>query len=80
MRDGGWLQIVDPTVAGPPREYATITCVHCNRVVPLKSRKEDADWCRMCMKPICLRCAGKGCTPFERKLEAMEARARLFCN
>jgi hypothetical protein len=35
--------------------------------------------CRMCMGMLCGPCADAGtCTPFEKKLEAIEARARLL--
>jgi hypothetical protein len=32
------------------------------------------DFCRSCMKMICAACAGKGCTPFLKKLDRYEAR------
>jgi hypothetical protein len=35
--------------------------------------------CRVCMRPVCLRCEAAGrCTPFERQIEASEARQRLM--
>jgi hypothetical protein len=41
--------------------------------------EEPGAFCRSCMGPICLRCHDAGtCTPFERKLEAMEARGRFL--
>jgi len=77
MRDGGYLIITDPgseTAPAGTREFSTITCAHCNKITVIRagSQTEDADWCRLCMKPICLHCAGKGCTPFEKKLERIE--------
>jgi hypothetical protein len=30
------------------------------------------------MKPTCAACADKGCTPFEKELERMEARGRFL--
>lgn len=41
-------------------------------------REEAGAFCRVCMRPVCLRCHARGrCTPFERQLEASEARDRL---
>lgn len=38
-------------------------------------REEPGAFCRVCMRPICLRCHELGrCTPWERMLERMEAR------
>lgn len=37
--------------------------------------------CRSCMAPICRHCEALGrCTPFERRLEAYEARMRLWAS
>lgn len=58
-------------------EVDSFTCAHCNSVVWVRAKQRAEDLgghCRMCNKPICPNCAGIGsCTPFERKLEAMEA-------
>lgn len=44
----------------------------------LRSREEPGAACRVCMRPVCLACCADGrCTPWERRLEAMEARDRL---
>lgn len=63
-------------------ESDTATCAHCNYVWVVRSSKgTDADpggWCAMCSALICKNCAGKSCTPFERRLEAMEARGRML--
>lgn len=72
------------TITGPcgtvNYEADTATCRHCNYVWIVRSTKgTDADpggWCGMCSALICKRCAGKGCTPFERRLDQMEARDR----
>ena len=41
-------------------------------------KEEPGAACRCCMRPICLPCCDKGtCTPWERQLEAMEAKDRL---
>lgn len=75
-RPQGYLIITDP--CAPPVEADTFTCCHCNRIVivPPAPQPMPGGFCRMCMKPCCDLCADKGCTPFERKLEAMEQRAR----
>jgi hypothetical protein len=40
--------------------------------------EEAGAFCRVCMRPVCLRCHDQGrCTPFERALEKSEARDRL---
>lgn len=62
---------------GRTREIDTFTCFHCNRVVHLPTGKQVeqvGDFCRQCMKLICDKCAGNGCTPFLKKLELFEAR------
>jgi hypothetical protein len=41
-------------------------------------REEAGAACRVCMRPVCLACHDLGtCTPWERQLEAMEAKDRL---
>jgi hypothetical protein len=41
-------------------------------------REEPGAGCRVCMKPICLRCEKAGrCVPFEKQIEIQEARQRL---
>ena len=40
--------------------------------------EEAGAFCRVCMRPVCLACHAQGrCTPWERRLEASEARDRL---
>lgn len=62
-------------------ENDTFTCVHCNavRIIAHKAAVEDmGGWCFNCAATICPGCAKSGeCTPFMRKVEAMEERARL---
>ncbi len=62
-------------------EHDTFTCGHCNRVtiVPHRAAAEDmGGMCKQCMHLICTACVDNGrCTPFEKKLEAMESRERL---
>ncbi len=77
MRAQGYACLVDPETG--IRECDTHTCNHCQQLVhvrPNKRIEEVGDICRGCMKVICLNCAGRGCTPFLKQLDIMEARAR----
>ena len=75
-RPGGYAVITGPdgTV-----EADTFTCFHCQRIVHVPPKADPAQlggMCYQCMKLVCPRCVGLGdCSPFERKLEAMERRA-----
>lgn len=74
----GYLVITDPTKTV---ECDTFTCHHCNRVVivPPKAAPDTVGgFCRMCMKMVCPLCVDKGCTPFEKQMEAEERRDRLL--
>jgi hypothetical protein len=78
-RPGGYALWVDPDA--PTKERDTFTCAHCNGVVVVHPRPKPppGGFCRMCMKSICDGCCDVGsCTPFERKLDAMERRDRLL--
>lgn len=58
-------------------EADSFTCAHCQHVTLVPPRMDAADMgglCRLCMKPICKHCLGKGCTPWEKQLEITEAR------
>ena len=85
----GYAQIVDPD--RPLIERDTISCGHCGLVVFVKPgtaatvyliQHRDRSWtdeagafCRVCMRPVCLRCHDVGaCRPLERWLELQEAR------
>lgn len=71
---GGYAVIFDPEAG--VREADTFTCFHCNSVVHVKARAmpdEFGSMCRMCMKMVCAKCADGSCTPFEKRLEAIEA-------
>ena len=60
-------------------ECDTFTCGHCPRVTHVMPKMDPADLgglCKVCAKLICSRCVGKGCDPFEKKLERSEARDR----
>jgi hypothetical protein len=91
----GYALVVEPGV--PTREWDTVTCSHCQRVVftkpgsastvyllpkagqPGQFREEPGAFCRVCMKPVCLACDRHGgCTPWERRMERMEARDRFL--
>ncbi len=60
----------------------TFTCSHCNCLVFVKPRCDPADMgglCWSCNKLICPTCANKQvCTPWEKTMELMEARDRLY--
>lgn len=79
FRAGGYSYSFDPT--GMCQECDTFTCFHCNTIVkvPTKSKPEDiGGLCKICMKMICPSCVDQGCTPFEKKIEALEARDRTL--
>lgn len=78
MREGGYFVCTDPD--GGVEEASTFTCSHCNRVVIVKPKADPGTiggLCYLCDKMVCPTCTGKSCVPFEKKLEAMEARGRL---
>jgi len=57
----------------------TLTCVHCNNLYRKLGKSDPVGFCHMCFKPVCLHCGAiDRCEPFERKLEALEARSRLL--
>jgi hypothetical protein len=62
------------------REWETFTCCHCSAIVDVPPpTAPEVGFCRLCFSRECLDCARKDkCIPFERKLEAMEARGRLL--
>jgi hypothetical protein len=79
LKPGGYAFTFGPN--GVQQELDTFTCCHCNSVVHIKPKCNPADLggqCRLCDKPICPRCLGKGCTPFEKRLEQVEARDRAL--
>jgi len=57
----------------------TLTCPHCNKIYRRPKPGEPSGFCHMCFCPVCLEC-GKSdrCDPFEKKLDRLEARARLL--
>lgn len=71
-RPQGYATIVGPDA--PIKEWDTITCKHCQRVVFV--RKDPGGFCRCCMAPVCGPCADNGsCAPFEKRLEEFERAA-----
>jgi hypothetical protein len=76
---GGYCIITEP--GKPDVEHDTFTCGHCNRIVHVLPKQDPASlggFCRTCWKLTCARCADGLCTPFEKKLEAMEQRDRFL--
>lgn len=77
-RPGGYLVGHGP--AGVIDEADTFTCSHCQRIVRVKPRCDPADMggrCGVCDRLICPTCVGRGCTPWEKRMEEMERRERL---
>lgn len=71
----GFFEEIGPEGA---RRGETFTCAHCGNLYERPFR-QDIPMCRIEMKEVCWPCHKKGtCTPFEKKLERMEARASLF--
>ena len=68
--------------AGPQTERDTLTCGHCQRIIvvpPGTGVSTPVPFCRSCMSYICTGCNTiASCTPWEKRLEAMESRARLL--
>jgi hypothetical protein len=64
--------------SGPEGDTITesFTCCHCNRPTAI-DRAAPVAMCHNCFRRVCNRCHAKGtCTPFEKKLERIERRAR----
>lgn len=62
-------------------EFDSFTCFHCGSVKHVQPRERPEDLgglCKQCMKLICKHCLDKGCTPLEKKLEAVEQRERAL--
>lgn len=78
----GGVQEVTFLDSGRADAQKTFTCAHCNRVVivPFKAKPDECGGlCMIELKPVCPECHKVGaCTPFEKKLEKMEARGRLL--
>ena len=80
LKPQGYATIVDPEK--PIQECDTITCTHCSAIVFIKPKEDASDiggFCLRCMKHICGPCADLGrCTPFEKKIEQIEAKDRML--
>lgn len=75
---GGYSVITEPGKADV--ECDTFTCKHCNTVVfvqPMARAEDLGGRCTLCDALICSKCVGKGCDPFEKKLDRIEASDRL---
>jgi hypothetical protein len=76
------LTIYDTDTGFEAKNRDTFTCHHCGTVVLVKPKCDPADLgglCKTCMKLICHKCAAKGgCDPWEKQMERMEARERLY--
>jgi hypothetical protein len=79
----GYLETGKP--AGPAGlrddgEADTFTCGHCQFVVHVMPMADPADMgglCKNCMRLVCPKCHDHGgCTPWEKAIEASEARDR----
>ena len=85
----GYGILVDPD-RPQPTEWDTCTCGHCSRAIFTKPgsasttymichrdgrwTEEPGAFCRVCMRPVCLRCHDLGtCLPFERWIEQQES-------
>ena len=76
MRTTADLNGTKVEINGAMFEASTFTCIHCNTVihVPPKADVNFVGMCRSCMKPICQKCSGKPCTPWEEQMQRAEAR------
>lgn len=79
-RPQGYAITVEPGM--PDKEEDTFTCAHCNSIVFVKPKQDPSEmggFCRLCYSHICGPCADLfECTPFEKKMEAMERRDKLM--
>lgn len=82
MKVQGYATWTDPDLGTTTKERDTFTCCHCNKIVFIEPKADPSTlggFCRLCMKGVCPTCHNKGtCTPFEKKMEKDEARARLL--
>ena len=79
LKPGGHIEVSGPGPgAGASDCY---TCFHCQQIVEVQAKQDPASiggLCYVCMRLICPSCVGNGCHPFEKKLEAWEARERML--
>lgn len=77
-RPGGYLVVHGPDGM---EEADTFTCAHCNRVIVVRAGADPSElggYCTLCSANVCPSCAGRECTPFEKRLEAVERRRALL--
>lgn len=84
MKPGGVGQYFDGQVGDAGRtmigEVNASTCAHCAAITEFSSMRnlqEHVDFCRGCMRLICLNCVGKPCDPIEAKAERAELEQRI---
>ena len=81
----GYGILTDPSLSQPV-EHDTTTCSHCGYVTIVKPLCDPADlggYCKICDHLICRNCydkvmKGGGCTPWEKRMDIAEKRARLL--
>jgi hypothetical protein len=77
--DGPSAQLKDAYGREIPPECDSFTCGHCNTVVFVRPKEKPEDtggMCYQCWGLVCPKCVEKAtCRPFEKALEAIEARA-----
>lgn len=76
--EGGYLVTTGPHGI---TEASTFTCGHCQKIVMVRAKERPEDiggLCYVCDRMICPHCVGQGCRPFEKDLEAQEARGRML--
>ena len=80
--DGPSPQLKDAYGREIPPECDSLTCGHCNTVVFVRPRERPEDiggMCYQCWSHVCPKCVEKAtCRPFEKQLEAIEARAEAL--
>lgn len=82
-RSRGYARLVDRFDGKTLAEADAVTCSHCNGIVHTHDKQGRAKngvlvHCHQCDAATCVPCAETGrCTPFEKKLEAIESSARL---
>jgi len=77
--------LTDPSFS-QPIERDGFTCGHCQYVVmvePLCDPAKLGGFCKVCSHLVCPRCynaimKGAGCTPWEKRMDIAEKRARLL--
>lgn len=77
MRPSGYLQV---TREGRLiQEADTLSCVHCQRTWTVqRGSGRSRGWCLRCNGPTCGGAGCQTCAPWERKLELLEQRHRLW--